>query len=165
MDAGSSLDDCNSFWYQECAAVLAATVAGARYGIKIRLPHALVMTFMFRRDLTTAAKLRVVYKAVAEHARSLGSFAFAYKACLLLLKAWNRQEQQGSQSTISTSMHALGRILIKMIGECSRLFRCKIPAVAPQSFPYCTSNLHVLSWPSFRLLAYTFRSPPLTLFT
>ena len=118
MDSGSSLDDdCNSFWYKECTAVVAATWAGARYGIKIRLPHALIMTFMFRRDLDTAAKLRMVVKAVAEHARSLGSFAFCYKACLLLLKAWDRQEQQGSPWNISTTMHALGRIFIKLIGE------------------------------------------------
>lgn len=123
MDAGLSLldDENGEFWYKECAALVAAALAGARYGIKIRLPHALVMTFMFRRDLDTLAKLRVVWRAVTEHARSLGSFAFLYKACLLVLKAWNRRQQGSSSSsttiTIATTMHALGRILMQLIGE------------------------------------------------
>ena len=35
----------------ELKSIAAALIGGARYGAKIRLPHALVMTFLFRRDL------------------------------------------------------------------------------------------------------------------
>jgi hypothetical protein len=36
----------------ELLAICGALVGGARYGLKIRLPHALVMTFIFRKGTT-----------------------------------------------------------------------------------------------------------------
>jgi peroxisomal membrane protein 4 len=63
----------------EIQAVVAALVGGARYGVKIRLPHALVMTLLFRRDLTSSQKIRSVLKLALEHASSLGQFATLYK--------------------------------------------------------------------------------------
>ena len=46
-------------------------MSGAQNGIKIRLPRALVMVFMFRSDLDSRGKLRVIARAVTERATSL----------------------------------------------------------------------------------------------
>lgn len=51
----------------EIQAIIAAAISGARYGVKIRLPHALIMTLLFRRDLTSKQKLKSVLKLAAEH--------------------------------------------------------------------------------------------------
>lgn len=63
----------------ELEAILGAMIAGARYGIKIRLPHAFVMTFLFKRQLTTQQKLNTIFKLTLEHASNLASFATLYK--------------------------------------------------------------------------------------
>jgi peroxisomal membrane protein 4 len=63
----------------ELHAIVAALVGGARYGIKIRLPHALIMTMLFRRDLTSRQKVESVLKLAYEHASNLGAFATVYK--------------------------------------------------------------------------------------
>jgi len=41
----------------ELLAVCGALVGGAKYGLKIRLPHALVMTMLFRRGTDNAIYL------------------------------------------------------------------------------------------------------------
>lgn len=64
---------------EEAQAILAAVVGGARYGIKIRIPHALVMTVLFRRDLSGREKIRSVLKLAMEHASNLAMFAAIYK--------------------------------------------------------------------------------------
>ena len=63
----------------ELQAVVSALVGGARYGVKIRLPHALVMTVLFRNDLTSKQKIRSVLKLAVEHASNLAAFASIYK--------------------------------------------------------------------------------------
>ena len=63
----------------EIAAIVGAALSGAKYGVRIRLPHAAVMTFLFRRGLTNRDKLRIVLKATYEHSLNLASFAAAYK--------------------------------------------------------------------------------------
>ena len=67
--------------WHELHAILAGLLGGARYGIKIRLPHALVMTWLFRKDLTTRGKLRQILRLTMEHALHLASFATIYKVC------------------------------------------------------------------------------------
>jgi peroxisomal membrane protein 4 len=73
----------------EIQAIIAALVGGARYGVKVRLPHALVMTVLFRRDLTSKQKIESVLKLAFEHGSNLAAFAAIYKVrwqiCLL---AW-----------------------------------------------------------------------------
>ena len=64
---------------EEIQAILAALVGGARYGFKIRVPHALVMTVLFRRDLSNEQKIRSVAKLALEHASNLAAFAAIYK--------------------------------------------------------------------------------------
>ena len=67
----------------EVQAIVAALVGGARYGVKIRLPHALVMTMLFRRDLTSKQKLNSVVKMAMEHASNLAAFASIYKVQII----------------------------------------------------------------------------------
>lgn len=109
---GPNDDGC--YWH-EVRAVLDALVSGARYGVKIRLPHAFVMTFMFRRDLSTRGKLKAILRAVSEHARTLGSFALVYKTVLVGLKFLQRK--YGKTLEDSLGANALGRVLMSLIGE------------------------------------------------
>ena len=62
----------------EISAIIGATISGAKYGVKIRLPHALVMTFLFRKG-TLEEKIRIIVKSTLEHSRNLASFATVYK--------------------------------------------------------------------------------------
>ena len=64
---------------EELHAIIAALIGGAKYGMKIRLPHALVMTMLFRQDLTSKQKVSSVFKLATEHAYNLASFATVYK--------------------------------------------------------------------------------------
>jgi peroxisomal membrane protein 4 len=87
----------------EVSAIVVALVGGARYGIKVRLPHALVMTLMFRRELSSREKVRSIVKVVLEHASSLAAFATVYKTVLAALK-WSsrclRRLRPGSERSL-----------------------------------------------------------------
>ena len=104
----------------EIGAVLTALLAGARYGLKIRLPHALVMTFLFRRDLSHSEKLKNILRLGFQHASSLAAFATIYKSILALLKYAHRKlvaSSGESGSSSSSYWRAVGRSLLCMIGE------------------------------------------------
>lgn len=60
---------------------------GAAYGVKIRAPHALVMTLLFGKDRSPAAVWSRVTALAWEHGRNLALFAAAYKAVLSVLRA------------------------------------------------------------------------------
>ena len=51
---------------------------GIFYGTKIRFPHALVMTFLFREG-TLKEKFTYIIKATIQHATNLAKFSFLYK--------------------------------------------------------------------------------------
>jgi len=61
-------------------------LSGFKYGTKIRLPHATIMTLIFQRHLPPREQARRIYRAVLTHAYNLGLFAMIYKAALLALK-------------------------------------------------------------------------------
>ncbi|POS85497.1 peroxisomal membrane protein-like protein [Erysiphe pulchra] len=69
----------------ELLAVLKAARNGAVYGAKVRFPHALVITLLYRSG-TLREKLSVILKATRTHATNLATFALIYKLSLLLLK-------------------------------------------------------------------------------
>lgn len=120
--ASSTTQRLLSVLWEEVHAVAAALVGGARYGLKIRLPHALVMTALFRRDLTPAQKLRSVARLAAEHAANLASFAAVYKLMLTAMKWTSRHlRNDGDEGTTSTAgeeglFRAFGRALLSLIG-------------------------------------------------
>ena len=80
----------SSFLLDELTAVASALIAGAKYGVKIRLPHAVVMTCLFRKDLSSKEKIRSIMKLVFEHSSNLAAFASIYKIVLATLKFSSR---------------------------------------------------------------------------
>ncbi|MEE6513671.1 hypothetical protein FKM82_021454 [Ascaphus truei] len=67
--------------YRAVLAVIKGFRNGAVYGAKIRAPHALVMTFLFRSG-SLREKLKAILQATFTHSRNLGCFVFAYKGLL-----------------------------------------------------------------------------------
>uniref|UniRef100_A0A803SXY1 Peroxisomal membrane protein 4 n=1 Tax=Anolis carolinensis TaxID=28377 RepID=A0A803SXY1_ANOCA len=53
------------------------------YGAKIRAPHALVMTFLFRNG-SLQEKLKAIFWATYTHSRNLAYFVFTYKGLMAL---------------------------------------------------------------------------------
>jgi hypothetical protein len=51
--------------------IVAAALGGFRYGIKIRLPHALIMTLLFRRDQAVSQQIRTILILTRDHAINL----------------------------------------------------------------------------------------------
>ncbi|XP_041059897.1 peroxisomal membrane protein 4 isoform X1 [Carcharodon carcharias] len=64
---------------------------GAVYGAKIRAPHALVMTFLFRSG-SLLDKLKAIAQATYTHSRNLAIFVFLYKG-LLAAQQWLQGEK------------------------------------------------------------------------
>ncbi|CAI5778058.1 peroxisomal membrane protein 4 isoform X2 [Podarcis muralis] len=69
--------------YQAALAVVKGFRNGAVYGAKIRAPHALVMTFLFRSG-SLREKLKAIVRATYTHSRNLAYFVFTYKGLLAL---------------------------------------------------------------------------------
>ncbi|NP_001313485.1 peroxisomal membrane protein 4 [Danio rerio] len=77
--------------YKTALAVLKGFRNGAVYGAKIRAPHALVMTFLFRSG-SLREKFRAIAQATYTHSRNLACFVFTYKGLQAL-----QQQLQGKQ--------------------------------------------------------------------
>ncbi|KAJ2717320.1 hypothetical protein H4R19_000072 [Coemansia spiralis] len=69
---------------------------GIVYGAKIRFPHALVMTLLFRSG-SPQEKLVAILKATKAHARGLALFVTAYKSVMLLQR---RMSPSGKNSDL-----------------------------------------------------------------
>ena len=69
----------------EFRAIVAAFVGGMRYGVKIRLPHAFLMTLLFRKGISSKEKLRIILRLVGEHSSKLAYFAALYKVRLPII--------------------------------------------------------------------------------
>ncbi|XP_029468840.1 peroxisomal membrane protein 4 [Rhinatrema bivittatum] len=69
--------------YRVALAVLKGFRNGAVYGAKIRAPHALVMTFLFKSG-SLREKLKAIAQATFTHSRNLACFVFTYKGLLAL---------------------------------------------------------------------------------
>lgn len=64
-------------------AILKGLRNGAMYGVKIRAPHALVMTLLFKRGPVMQMAKAIAW-ATYTHAKNLASFVFIYKGLMLL---------------------------------------------------------------------------------
>jgi hypothetical protein len=96
----------------EVHAIFLSLVGGARYGIKIRLPHAAVSTVLFRRDLSSWDKIRIILAAASEHATNLAAFAALYKLTLVILKWISRHVRQiMSHPDTRPAWRAVGKLL------------------------------------------------------
>jgi len=90
----------------EIKEIISACISGFKYGIKIRFPHALVMTFLFppkklsssssssAKDITIQQKLKIIGKLSYAHAVNLAKFATLYKTVLFLLKIHSRRRRR-----------------------------------------------------------------------
>jgi predicted MPP superfamily phosphohydrolase len=128
----------------ELHSIASALVGGAKYGVKIRLPHALVMTFLFRRDLSSKDKLRNVLFLAFQHASSLAAFATIYKVILALLKLASRKLiVLGTDDTAQNIVWVtLGKKIMTMIGK--KWFSAPTLSLAGSSvvlFPIYTTRL------------------------
>ncbi|ORY26135.1 Tim17/Tim22/Tim23/Pmp24 family-domain-containing protein [Naematelia encephala] len=83
---------------------LLALVKGARnglvYGVKVRFPHALVMTFLFSHK-PLPAKIKWIFTATRAHALNLAKFVTIYKLFLLLQKRLNGGKERDLDSLIA----------------------------------------------------------------
>ncbi|KAJ3294384.1 Peroxisomal membrane protein 4 [Borealophlyctis nickersoniae] len=81
--------------HHDLLAIIKGFRNGAVYGAKVRFPHALVMTFLFRDGifvksgpftndawLSLQDKFRVIFKATYQHSRNLAFFVTIYKTLL-----------------------------------------------------------------------------------
>ncbi|KAE8576622.1 hypothetical protein XENTR_v10004262 [Xenopus tropicalis] len=67
--------------YRAALAVIKGFRNGAVYGAKIRAPHALVMTFLFKSG-GLKEKLKAILQATFTHSRNLACFVFTYKSLM-----------------------------------------------------------------------------------
>jgi peroxisomal membrane protein 4 len=109
-------------WEDEIQSIVFALIGGARYGIKIRLPHAIVMTCLFRDDLNSSQKLQQIIKIVKEHAFNLAVFASLYKSILLMLKGITYYYAKKINASDRLCMNDVGyfqyygRVLLSLLG-------------------------------------------------
>ena len=87
---------------QEWLAVIKGIRNGLVYGAKIRFPHALVMTFLFREG-DVVSKLYWILQATKQHALNLGKFVGIFKLIMLLLHKYSPSallKQQGEAKSV-----------------------------------------------------------------
>ncbi|KAJ1555045.1 Peroxisomal membrane protein 4 [Nowakowskiella sp. JEL0078] len=75
----------NSPSYHDLFAIIKGFRNGAVYGAKIRFPHALVMTLLFRRG-KPEEMARIIFKATYAHARNLALFVTIYKTLMVVMR-------------------------------------------------------------------------------
>ena len=85
--------------YSYILAVLRGFRQGIVYGAKIRFPHALVMTMVFR-DGSLQEKFKAIFEATYQHSRNLGCYVTIYKAVSLGLRWLNNKKQHPLQAII-----------------------------------------------------------------
>ncbi|PPQ63522.1 hypothetical protein CVT24_004750 [Panaeolus cyanescens] len=74
--------------YHDYLAILKGARNGFVYGVKVRFPHALVMSILFGRgDWKT--RLQGIFRATKQHALNLAKFVSLYKTALLVQKKLN----------------------------------------------------------------------------
>ncbi|XP_075419884.1 peroxisomal membrane protein 4 isoform X1 [Tenrec ecaudatus] len=82
--------------YHTALAMVKGFRNGVVYGTKIRAPHALVMTFLFRTG-SLRDKLRAILQATYTHSRNLACFVLTYKGlCALQSRAQGKTHQMHS---------------------------------------------------------------------
>lgn len=78
-------------WRRELIAIIRGFRNGVVYGFKIRLPHAFVMTMLFRNG-TLHDKLRAIIKATYTHSKNLGLYVLTFKIIRMLMRYFRAKE-------------------------------------------------------------------------
>ncbi|KAI8056331.1 Tim17/Tim22/Tim23/Pmp24 family-domain-containing protein [Gilbertella persicaria] len=74
--------------YHDILSVLKGFRSGIVYGTKVRFPHALVMTVLFKTG-SLESKVKGIFKATKQHAQNLGMFATIYKTLMIIQRKTN----------------------------------------------------------------------------
>jgi len=80
--------------YHPALAIIKGLRNGAVYGAKIRFPHALVMTFLFRSG-SLQDKFKWIFKAAYAHSKNLATFVFIYKLLMATMKKIELGSEKG----------------------------------------------------------------------
>ncbi|KAJ3868382.1 MAG: Tim17/Tim22/Tim23/Pmp24 family-domain-containing protein [Lentinula lateritia] len=100
MDLSSINDFLLNPVFHDYLAILKGARNGFVYGVKVRFPHALVMSILFGRgDVKT--RLKVIYRATKQHAFNLAKFVSLYKTLLLLQKKVNGGKERSADTFIA----------------------------------------------------------------
>ncbi|CAG8641595.1 peroxisomal membrane protein 4 [Gigaspora rosea] len=86
--------------HRDVLAIVKGFRNGAVYGAKVRLPHALVMTLLFRSG-SFKEKLTVILDATIQHSKNLAFFVTIYKTLMYLQKKINGGIEQNGHSFIA----------------------------------------------------------------
>ncbi|KAI7903585.1 Tim17/Tim22/Tim23/Pmp24 family-domain-containing protein [Cokeromyces recurvatus] len=65
---------------------------GVVYGAKVRFPHALVMTILFKTG-SVESKAKGIFRATKQHAQNLGTFAAIYKTLMIVQRRFNGNKE------------------------------------------------------------------------
>ncbi|KAL0094677.1 peroxisomal membrane protein 4 [Phycomyces blakesleeanus] len=86
--------------YHEILTILKGARNGIVYGAKVRFPHALVMTFLFKSG-PLKGKIKSIFTATKQHATNLGKFATIYKTMMLIQKKLNEGKESSHHSFLA----------------------------------------------------------------
>jgi len=78
-------------WRKELIAIVRGFRNGVVYGFKIRLPHAFVMTMLFRSG-SLHDKFRAIARATYNHSKNLGVYVAVFKIVRLLMRLLRAKE-------------------------------------------------------------------------
>lgn len=109
-----SVDGVISIVTEELRAIVMALLNGAKYGLKIRIPHATMTTLLFRRDLSAREKLHSIVQVAMEHAGNLAAFATIYKTLLTSFK-WLSRHLRHSTNERTSLFRKLGQTIISIL--------------------------------------------------
>ncbi|KAF8624820.1 hypothetical protein AX15_005707 [Amanita polypyramis BW_CC] len=86
--------------FHDYLAILKGARNGFVYGVKVRFPHALVMSILFGRGDWKQRAL-AIYKTTRQHALNLAKFVSFYKAFLLIQKKVNGGKERTADTFIA----------------------------------------------------------------
>ncbi|PFH49230.1 hypothetical protein AMATHDRAFT_48911 [Amanita thiersii Skay4041] len=86
--------------FHDYIAILKGARNGFVYGVKVRFPHALVMSTLFGRG-DWKQRLRTIYKATRQHALNLAKFVTIYKTFLLIQKKFNGGKERSVDTFVA----------------------------------------------------------------
>lgn len=90
--------------YHDILSIIKGIRNGMVYGAKIRFPHALVMTFLFRNHLPFRKKMELIMDATYQHSRNLATFVGIYKTLMVLMR---RMRLDGKERSIDSFLSGL----------------------------------------------------------
>ncbi|KAF9270482.1 peroxisomal membrane protein 4 [Marasmius fiardii PR-910] len=86
--------------FHDYLAILKGARNGFVYGVKVRFPHAVVMSILFGRG-DWKSRLQVIFKATKQHAFNLAKFVSMYKTLMLLQRKANGGKERSLDTFIS----------------------------------------------------------------